>query len=151
MANQKPAESDLLVKLSRRSLWVAMVFLAVLGTYAVLINLYPDSAAAALAERLFMLLPIALVIVIAALRSSLKGASADPGAPAMKAVLGDELRQQSLNRACRNGLFAVLLAQPLMAMLLGVAYLPYPVVLMASATALIGVGTVLASMLAYDR
>lgn len=151
MANQKPNQTDLLVNYSRRSLWVAVAVLAMLGSYAVLINLYPESAAAALAERMFMLLPIALVIVIAALRSSLKGVSADPQAPAMKAVMGDELRQHSLNRACRNGFFAVLFAQPLLALLVGVTYLPYPAVLMASATALVGVGVVLGSMLAYDR
>lgn len=153
MANPhpKPNASDLLVRYNRRSLWLAVAVLAVLGAYALLINLVPDSAAAALAERMFMLLPLALAIVIAALRSSLKGVSADPAAPAMKAVLGDELRQHSLNRACRNGLFAVLFAQPLLALVLGVSYLPYPVALMASGTALVGVGVVLASMLAYDR
>lgn len=151
MANQKPNQTELLVRYARRSLWVAMAVLAMLGAYAVLINLYPESAAAALAERMFMLLPIVLAIVIAALRSSLKGASADPKTPAMKAVLGDELRRHSLNRACRNGFFAVLFAQPLLALLVGVTYLPYPAVLMASATALVGVGVVLGSMLAYDR
>ncbi len=151
MTNQKPDSTNLLVNYSRRSLWVAVAILAVLGTYAVLINLYPDSAAAAMAERMFMLLPIALVIVIGFLRGSLKGTSADPRTPAMQQVLGDELRQHSLNRACRNGLFAVLFAQPLLAALLGMLRLPYPAALMASATALTGVAVVLCSMLAYDR
>jgi hypothetical protein len=151
VANPKPNESDLLVRYSRRSLWLAAAVLALLGAYAVLINLVPDSAAAALAERMFMLLPLALAIVIAALRNALKGASVDPAAPGMKAVLGDELRQHSLNRACRNGFFAVLFAQPLLALVLGVSYLPYPAALMASATALVGVAVVLGSMLTYDR
>lgn len=151
VAHQKSTEADLLVRYSRHSLWLAVAVLALLGAYAVLINLYPDSGAAALAERMFMLLPLALVIVIALLRSSLKGVSADPGAPPMRALLGDELRQHSLNRACRNGLFAVLFAQPLLALLVGVTYLPYPAALMACATALVGVGVVLGSMLAYDR
>lgn len=151
VAHQQSNDPDQLVHYSRSSLWLAVAVLAMLGAYAVLINLYPDSAAAALAERMFMLLPLALVLVIALLRTSLKGVSADPGAPPMKALLGDELRQHSLNRACRNGLFAVLFAQPLLALLVGVSYLPYPAVLMACATALTGVGVVLGSMLAYDR
>jgi hypothetical protein len=61
------------------------------------------------------------------------------------------LRQQSLQRAWRNGLLAVLLAQPLLALLFALAAPPQPLLLMASLTVLTGVATVLGSVLMYDR
>ncbi len=150
MRSESPTESDLLVQFSRRGLWGALALLLVLAGYAVAINFFPDSEAATLANRLASMLPIAIIIALAALRSSLKGAG-DPGGTAMKAMLNDELRLHSLNRAYRNGLAAVMLAQPVLALLLAWVSLPYPLVLMASATALLGAGAVLCSMLAYDR
>lgn len=151
MTSECPTESDLLVKYARRGLWTALLLLLALGAYATVVNVFPDSEAAALARRLFALLPIAIVIALAALRSSLKGVRSDRRGAAMKAVLDDEWRRHSLNRAYRNGLAAVLLAQPALALLLSSTTLPQPLVLMAAATALVGTGAVLCSMLAYDR
>jgi hypothetical protein len=151
MTSEFPNESDVLVRYSHRVLWVVLALLLALGAYAVLINVFPDGAAAALANRLFAMFPIAVVICLGVLRWSLKGASSDPRSPAMQAVLNDELRQHSLHRAYRNALAAVLLAQPLLVLLSCLVPLANPVALMASATALTGVATVIASLLAYDR
>jgi hypothetical protein len=142
-------DSDTLVTLSHRGLWIALAVLLLLAAWAVAVNLFPGSAAADIAGHAATLLPLAIIIAVAAMQSSLKGLSLDPRSKAMKAVLNDELRQQSMQRACRNGLLAVLLAQPLLALL--VAALPQPLILMASLTVLTGVATVLASVLAYDR
>jgi len=104
-----------------------------------------------MANLLARMLPIAIIVALAALRSSLKGVRTDPRSNSINALLQDELRQHSLNRAYRNALVAVLLAQPILALLLTWTTMPYPVVLMASMTALIGACTVVCSMLAYDR
>jgi hypothetical protein len=151
MATHKASDSELLVKYSRFSLYFALALLLALGTYAVLILVFPDSSAAAMGHRLFVMLPIAIVIVLASLRSSLHGVRAHPREAAMKALRNDELRLQALNRAYRNGLIAVLMAQPLLVLALSAAALPYPLLPMAGATVLIGVATVLCSLLAYDR
>jgi len=151
MTTEPYAESELLVKFSRRGLWIALLVLGILGAYAVLINLFPDSAVAVMASRLARMLPIAIIIALVSLRSSLKSARIDPRTNSINLLLQDELRQYSLNRAYRNALAAVLLAQPILALLLTWTTLPYPVVLMASVTALIGTGTVVGSMLVYDR
>lgn len=151
MQSQLPNESELLITFSRRGLWFALVLLLALGAYALIVNLYPDSGAAVIASRLAALLPVVIIIALAALRSSLRGVSSDPRSGAMKSMLGDELRQQSLRLAYRNGFFAVLFAQPVLALLLAWAGAQQPVLLMASATALTGVVTVVASLLAYDR
>jgi hypothetical protein len=142
-------ESDTLVTFSHRSLWMALAILLLLAAWAVTVNLFPGSVAAEMAGHAAVILPLAIIIAVAALQSSLKGLSLDPRSKAMKAVLDDELRRQSMQRACRNGLLAVMLAQPLLAFL--VAALPQPLILMASLTVLTAVATVLASVLAYDR
>ena len=151
MQSELPNEAEQLVAFSRRGLWFTLVLLFALGVYAVIVNLYPDGEAAAVANRLAGLLPLMIIIAAAALRSSLKGASSDPRSPAMKSMLGDELRQQSLRLAYRNGFFTMLFAQPVLALLLAWAEAPQPVMLMASGTALTGVLAVVGSLLAYDR
>lgn len=144
-------DSDTLVHYSRRGLWTALALLLVLSGWAIAVNLFPGSAAAAMAGQAALLLPLAIAVAVGVLRASLRGLSGNPRSPAMKAVLDDDLRQQSMQRACRNGLLAVLLAQPLLALLLAMTAPSQPVLLMASLTVLTGVATVLASVLAYDR
>jgi hypothetical protein len=151
MTQEQLTDSELLVNFSRRGLWVALGLLAVLGAYAIIINLFPDSAVAAMATRLVGMLPIAIIIALAVLRTSLKTAHTDSRTNSINALLQDELRQHSLNRAFRNALAEVLLTQPVLVMLLTMTTLPYPAVLMASLTALIGTCTVVGSMLVYDR
>lgn len=151
MQSKITSESDRLVAFSRRGLWVALALLVALGAYAVIINFDPNGDAAAMAQRMVVLLPVAIVVAVAAVGSSLKGARSDPNSPAMKAVLNDELRRRSLHLAYRNGLFAVLLAQPLLALVLVYVGAAHPVPLMASGTALCGVAAVLCSLLYLDR
>jgi len=144
-------QTELLVKRSRRGLWIALSLMLVLGAYALVINLFPDSEAAASGGHLMALLPIAIIIALAVMHASRDGVSGKPRSKAMQAVLGDELRQQSLHRAYRNALVAVLLAQPALALLVSVPTGPNPVVLMAGLTVLTGVATLLGSFLTYDR
>lgn len=151
MASHKLTQTDLLARYSRLGLYFALVLLLLLGTYAVLIHAFPDSSAAALAHRLAILLPIAIIIALAALRSSLHGVSANPRSAAMKALRNDELRALALNKAYRNGLVAVLLVQPVLVLALSAAELAYPLVPMASATVLIAVAAVICSLIVYDR
>ncbi len=151
MQSQPQNESELLVAFSRRGLWVALALLLALGAFALVVNLAPESDAAMAANRMAALLPVAIVIAVAAVRSSLGGVSSDPRTAAMKSMLGDELRQQSLRLAYRNGLLAVMCAQPVLALLLSWSGAAQPLVLMAGATALTGVVAVLASLLVHDR
>jgi hypothetical protein len=69
----------------------------------------------------------------------------------LHAVVDDELRRHSLGKAWRNGFFVMLLAQPLLGLAVNWFGTPYPVALLAGASALAGVATALASVLYYDR
>jgi hypothetical protein len=150
MATHKESDSDLLGKYSHLSLYFALALLLAMGTYAVLIHVFPDSSAAAMAHRLAVMLPIGIILALAALRSSLRGVSAHPHREATKVLLHDEVRVRALNRAYRNGLITVVLAQPVLVLLLTAAELPFPLVPMASATVLLGAAAVLCSLIAYD-
>jgi hypothetical protein len=126
---------------------VALFLVVVLGAGAIwqlafpgargghtLMYLYPDFIA------------IGLVSVYRSKRQ-LKGVTA----ARVHAVVDDELRRHSLGMAWRNGFFVMLLAQPLFAFFVTWSGTPYPVALLAAASALAGVTVALASVLYYDR
>lgn len=139
--------SDSLVSYSHRSLWFALAFIVVLGATALSLAIFPG---AKISGSVAALLPLAIVFAAVALRAR-GGKLAAQHPAAMKTIQDDELRQQSLNRAYRNGLLAVLVAQPLLAFSLLSFPASYPLAVMAAATVTFGAVVVLASLLAYDR
>ncbi|MES2048783.1 MAG: hypothetical protein V4447_10310 [Pseudomonadota bacterium] len=150
MLSQTNNKFDALVRLSHRGLILALTLVALLGGSAFMLTMFPESAAADVAGFAMKLLPVAIVIGVAALRPTkekLPGLSS----PQMKAILKDELRQLSLRKAYRNGLIAVLILQPLLMLLMTFVPAAYPLALMASMTVTIGVVVALASLLWYDR
>lgn len=142
---------DQFERASRRSLWCALGIVLIVGAVALVLLAAPESQAALMATRLFMLLPLIVVFTGAWLRMSTKGISLDSSSAAMQAIQNDELRRASLHKAYRNGLCAVLLLQPLLALCLTSMNTPYPVAIMSAATALAGVASFLASLLYFDR
>lgn len=151
MNTAHPTEAESLERYSRRGIWIALALLIILAAYAVAINFFPEADASAGATRLLALLPIAITIALLAMRTALKGTQPDTRGRAMQRLLHDELRVHSTNLSYRNGFFGMLLAQPILFMCLSLAPQSYPLALIASATALIGVVVFLASLLAYDR
>jgi hypothetical protein len=151
MTSTSPNDTELLVRLSRRSLWIALGFIVLLGAGAIAMLAFPASPASATAGKLWTLLPVFIIIAVAALRSSSKGARLGASNPAMKAILNDELRQASLARSYRNGFIAMLLLQPLLAVVLTATSAVNQVPLMAGASALAGAAVFLASLLYFDR
>jgi len=134
------AKHEVIEKFSRRSLWVALVIMTLLGLFAfwTLVGASGSRLAAAL-------LPIAICVAVAALGKA-------PGTTrAQQAVQQDELRQRSLGLAQRDALIAVLAAQPLCAYATVQLALPSPSALMACATVTIGAIALLTSLLWRDR
>jgi hypothetical protein len=144
-------EADQLLRYSRRSLWTVLVFFLLIGAGATAAIGFPGSQAAVFASKFSLMFPILIVIALAALKSSAKGARTDPSGPAMKALLNDELRQASMHRAYRNAFFAMLAVQPLLAVAPSWIAFANPSALMACLTVLAGVVTMVASLLYYDR
>lgn len=133
----------------RRALWLALAVLVLLGASALAAAFAPGSALARAAGALWRLFPVVLALALAGLRVGLP--TAGPNGHELRALLADEWRQHSLRRATRNALAAVLLAQPVLAVLLSVTAPAQPLALMASLSALTAALTALGSMLWYDR
>ncbi|MFL6673332.1 MAG: hypothetical protein ACJ8LG_08590 [Massilia sp.] len=144
-------ELDRLVHLSRRQLWVALLLILVLGGHALVGLAFPDSAAALMAQRLGMVLPVIIIVMVGGLRVWAQGVSTNPSSAAMKALRNDELRQVSLRKAYANGFAAMLVLQPGLAPLLAALDTANPVAVMAGSTSLLGAVVFLASLLYYDR
>jgi hypothetical protein len=140
-----------LVHVSRRSLWAALGVILLCGVAGLGMLVLPDAQAARMAKALMMMLPFVIVFALAGLRMAARGASMAPSNPALEAIRSDELRQASLHRAWRNGFFALLMAQPMLAVLLTAMPGAYPVAVMAGAGSLAGAVVFLASLLYYDR
>jgi hypothetical protein len=100
------------------------------------------------------LIPVAMVIVVGAVQTSLKGRRWDPKSPEVRTVMEDEWRRASMDRASRIALIVVVAAQWPLAMLLGfVATLPADrtAMAMAAASMTLGLLTLIALFLAFER
>ena len=143
-----------LVRSSRLAMSTILVIVLVLGAGMLAMTFWPDGAAERFMAHASYLVPIAIVILGAALRGTLRGRRWDPRSPEVKAILNDELRQTSLNRASRAALIVVLAAQLPLGLLLGMlAQLPAArtALAMAEATILLGMATVISLFLFFDR
>lgn len=143
-------ETEELTRYARRNLWLVLLLVLLLGVWAVASVGLAGADAAAFAARMAIVLPVFIVIAAVALKPK-KGVNTDPAGPAMKAMLNDELREASLNRACRNGFLSVLMVQPLLAFAPTWVAITHPAALMACLTVVTGVVVALATMLYYDR
>jgi hypothetical protein len=135
---------DAAARMSHRHLMAALMIVGMLGLAAVLSL---TSAGERAGKILWTVLPVIITITAAALHSKYKRVDVR----ALEAMRNDELRQASLSRAWRNGFFAVLGLQPVLALGLVWSGTAYGIALMAAVTACVGAATVHASVLWYDR
>jgi FtsH-binding integral membrane protein len=146
--------SESLVRFSRRSMGTMLVIALVFGATALAMTLWPEGAASRFMAQASWVVPIAIVILVVALRATLRGRRWDPRSPETKAILNDELRQTSLNRSSRAALIVVLVAQLPLGLLFGMlAQLPATTaaLAMAEATITLGMATLISLFLFFDR
>lgn len=133
---------------SRKTLWFAMVTVALLGACGLMLASGND-AAGAMATRVMKLFPILMGVgVTVALMGRFRSAE---GRAELQALISDELRQQSMARGYRNAFMAVLVLQPMLG--LATEALPSANVagLMACGTLTGGFLALIATVLWYDR
>ena len=146
--------SEQLVRFSRRSLAAMLVVVPGLGAMALAMTLWPEGPASRFMAQAAWVYPVAIVFLAAALRATLRGKSWDPRSPEAKAILNDELRQNSMNRSARAALIAVLVAQIPLTLLFGTlqqATVTRTALAMAEATITLGMATFIALFLFLDR
>ncbi len=143
-----------LARFSRRSMGAMLAIVLILGALTLAITLWPEGAASRLVARASWAIPILIVLVVAALRTTLRGQRWDPRSPEARAILNDELRQTSLNRSSRVALMIVLLAELPLALLFGELLqlsATRTALAMAEATITLGLATLLSLFLFLDR
>lgn len=148
------SSSETLVRFSRRSMAAMLVIVPSFGAMALAMTLWPEGAASGFMAHSAWVVPIAIVILAAALRGTLRGRPWDPRSAEAKAILNDELRQASLNRASRAALIVVLVAQLPLELLFGMLLQlsgSRTALAMAEATITLGMAAFLSFFLFFDR
>ena len=146
---QQEMDLDLLVRLSHLSLWMLLATVLYLGG-AMLLILLGGAQLAEMARSALVLLPVANAIAFAALR--VKGRKAGCARSAqMRAVMNDELRQQALAKAYRNGFFAGMASTVAFAPVVSIAGVEKAPAVLVVLVVVSGVATMLGSVLYYDR
>ena len=140
-ANENLIEN--LERFSRRSMVSLLFVVAILGGTALALILSPAGAVGRSSARAGWLIPVAIVIAVAAAQSSLRGRRWNPDSPEVAAILQDEWRRTTMDRAFRFALIVVLGAQWPLGLLIGiVSGLPAVRAAMAMAAASITLGLI---------
>lgn len=140
---------EAMVTWSRRSIWCAVCVALFLGAVGIVFGISASPPLIVMAGTGMKVLPIFIVILVAALISSRLriGASKE----LMRAIQNDELRLVASTRAYRNGFCAALGAVVLVALTLMWWTVPNPLLLLLCVTTCSGIVTLLVSFLYYDR
>jgi 4-amino-4-deoxy-L-arabinose transferase-like glycosyltransferase len=150
--NQNTVEG--LQQFSRRSMIGLLFVVATLGGTALALILSPEAAVGRSANRVMWLIPVVIVVVVAAIQSSLRGRQWKPDSPEVRTVLNDEWRRLNLDRSARIALVVTVAAQLPLAVLFGFAVDLLAVratMAMAAASITLGLLTLLTLFLYFDR
>ena len=149
-ASGEPDHTELLLRISRRSLLVVLALVLLIAATLIAHVLRPGSLLADWASRMPWLLPVAIAAVFfifnVPFRRSFRANDAD-----VRAMLNDEFRQANLARAQRAALAVVLVAQIPLAMFLSGLNTVAAVTVMSVATITVAIATFIISFLYFDR
>lgn len=153
--------TELILRLTRRSALVVLLLVVSLGLMSLAMAVRPDGAVSRLLERAPWVIPIGIVFAVTALGTSQRKYRFNPDSEEAKAVMNDELRRMSMDRARFVAFLAVLIAQVPIALLLSqsprglgfTADLPAfrAVMAMAISTITLGMTVFIVSFLLFDR
>lgn len=143
--------SELYLRFSRRSMVVLLCFFIAIAVVVAAMAVSPDGAMAKWVPQASWMIPFALVIAAAALQGTLKGNRWTPDSPEVQAIMQDEWRRRSMDRAMRAAFAVVLIVQTPLALALTSLPQPRAVVMMAALTIALGMSALTASFLFFDR
>jgi RsiW-degrading membrane proteinase PrsW (M82 family) len=154
MVETASSRSEILLQFSRRSMFVLLFVVIVMGAVALGFTLSPEGEAGNRWQPLSWLLPVAITIVAAGLNTSLRGQRWDPSSPEVKTIMQDEWRRANIARASRAALIGVLLAQWPLALIFGFLMRLSPsrmAMTMAASTMTLGLVILISLFLYFDR
>jgi hypothetical protein len=148
MANPMETRSEKYLRFSRRSMTVTLLLVLTVGGVCLAMAIRPH---APLWSRAMPALWIVAVVLAAGLQRTLGGERWDPRAPEARAIAEDEWRRSNMDRARRVAFVVVLGAQLPLGLLLALLPPFQAVMAMATATITLGLATLLALFLYFDR
>jgi FtsH-binding integral membrane protein len=151
MSNPNADETELLLRVNRRSLAILLAVILIIGAAFISAVLQPDGLPARIITHMPWMLPALLAGAALILQIPLKGKRWTPQAPEVRAVLDDEFRRTNLGRAQRTALVVVLLVQFPLGLLLMRLPAAHVAMVMAGATITIGLAVAIAAFLFFDR
>ena len=147
---QPVSDPELYLRFHRRNLMFVLVLILGVGAFLIASALQPDAAPLHWIAGA-PVFPIAIIIIVAAQQTSMRKNRIKMDAPEFKALMSDEWRRQSMDRATRGALISVLVAQILLPLL----FVGLPTIRavwgMAAATVTLGMAAQIALFLFFDR
>jgi hypothetical protein len=144
-------QTDQMIRLERRGIWLCLVIIVLLGAEVLLASATRNPELARLA-RWIMSVVIPMTVVFGAVWvNRLRRGHASESKESRAAILHDELRLVATYKAFRAGFLAMLCALVMFCLLSSVALLVWPSGLLAAVTLTLGLTVFLGSFLFYDR
>lgn len=148
MNRPNETRSEKYLRFSRRSMTVLLLLVLAVGGVCVAMAFRPASPNW---PQAMLPLWIVAVVLVAGLQRTLGGDRWDPRTPEARAIVEDEWRRNNMDRARRVAFVVVLGAQLPLGLLLAVLEPLQAVMAMATATVTLGLATLLALFLYFDR
>lgn len=142
------SRSERYLRFSRRSMTVLLLLVLAMGSMCVAMAFRPVSTVWPHAMVPLWIVSIALAV---GLQRTLGGDRWDPRVPEVRAIVEDEWRRSNMERARRAAFVVVLASQLPLGLLLESLPTPRAVMAMAAATITLGLATLIALFLYFDR
>jgi hypothetical protein len=104
-------DPELLLRLHRRSMIQILTLIVAFGAFMIASALWPEAALLRWVERTPWLIPMVVILLVVVQQTSLRKHRFTMDAPEFKAIIRDEWRRRSMDRATRGALIVVLVAQ----------------------------------------
>ena len=115
-------DPELLLRLHRRSMVHILILIVAFGAFLIASALWPNATLLRWVEQAPWLIPMAIILFVVVQQTSLRKHRFTMDAPEFKAIIRDEWRRRSMDRATRGALIVVLVAQVPLGLL--ISYLP---------------------------
>lgn len=143
--------AELYLRFHRRSMLFVLVLILMAGTFLVITALHPNATLLGWIERAPFFFPMLIIIGVSAQQGLMRKHRVTLDSPEYKALMSDEWRHRSMERATRGALIVALVAQLALPFVFGGLSTARALWGMASATVTIGLAAQIALFLFFDR
>jgi peptidoglycan/LPS O-acetylase OafA/YrhL len=148
---ERAQDAEIYLRFHRRSMLALLFLIMAAGAFVVMTALKPDATVLRWIERAPFFFPMLIIIVAAVQQTVMRRHRLALDSPEFKALMSDEWRLRSMDRATRGALIVALVAQLALPFLFAGLSTPRALWGMAAATVTIGLAAQVALFLFFDR